>query len=59
MTFDIMDWQMMSNNSSYYERQTSSYYGDELGSSIIVNEALAKIDSQVDLSKYDNIILDS
>ena len=54
MTFDIMDWQMMSNNSSYYERQTSSYYGDELGSSIIVNEALAKIDSQVDLSKYDN-----
>ena len=50
--------------SSYYEKQTIDYYGDEIfgGDQIILNEALDYLDDFMDLSKFDsdgNDIIDS
>lgn len=53
MTFDVLDWQLMSKKSSYYEDSTK-YYGDAPGTSAIIHEVLSKIEDSVDLSKYDN-----
>lgn len=53
MNFDVLDWQLMSKNSAYYENSTK-YYGDAPGASAIIHEVLSKLENKIDLSKYDN-----
>lgn len=54
MSFDVLDWQMMSKKSTYYERISDDYYGDAPGASAIIHEVLNKVEDEVDLTKYDN-----
>ena len=54
MSFDVLDWQMMSKKSSYYEKLSTGYHGEVPGVSAIIHEVLNNIKDKVDLSKYDN-----
>lgn len=54
ITFDVLDWQMMSKNSTYYDTLDENLYESNNGPNAIKDEALSKIESKVDLSKYDN-----
>ena len=54
ITFDVLDWQMMSKNSTYYDTLDENLYESNNGPNAIKDEALSKIENKVDLSKYDN-----
>ena len=49
-------WFRPSKTSSYYESQTMDYYGDDLdiGDQMIMDEALAYLESRMDLSEFDS-----
>ena len=54
MNFDVLDWQMMSRKSTYYDSILSSkYYGDAPGVSAIIHEVLANIERMGD--HFENI----
>lgn len=53
MSFDVLDWQLLSKNSSSYAKN-NKYEGDASGVSAIIHEVLSKIENKVDLTKYDN-----
>ena len=57
-------WFKPKNSSSYYAKQTMDYYGSKLniGDQMVLDEALAYLESRMDLSKFDtdkNSIIDS
>lgn len=57
-------WFRPSHPSTYYEKQTMDYYGDDvfIGDQMIMDEALAYLDATMDLSKFDsdgNGVIDS
>ena len=57
LEFDILDsWFKPSNTSSYYKNYTMDYYGSEImaGDQVIMDEALAYLESRMDLSEYDS-----
>lgn len=57
LEFDILDsWFRPSNTSSYYKNYTMDYYGSEInaGDQVIMDEALAYLESRMDLSEYDS-----
>ena len=67
LTLDVTvldEWFRPSNNSSYYANATMDYEGTEtpIGDQLIINEALAYLESKMDLSAFDsdgNNIIDS
>lgn len=59
LTLDITvldDWFRPANTSTYYEQATYDYYGSdvEIGDQLIIDEALAYLESRMDLSEFDS-----
>lgn len=57
LDFHVLDaWFRPANNSSYYLNQTIDYYGyeTEIGDQMVINEALAYLESKMDLSSFDS-----
>lgn len=57
LEFDVLDsWFRPSNTSTYYQNKTMDYYGDSvaIGDQVILDEALAYLESRMDLSQYDS-----
>ena len=57
LEFVVLDsWFMPSNTSSYYLDLTMDYYGSyvEIGDQVIMDEALAYLESRMDLSEFDS-----